>query len=93
MAVLEFALWFWALVSLGACCPGVLDEPSLMSTANVFRVAKRRLSKSATDANPFEGKQFYVNPTYRWALGCGQVCELAGRLIRVGATGAWVIGI
>lgn len=78
--------------SPGVCCPGVLDEPSLMSTANVFRVAKRRLSKS-TDANPFEGKQFYVNPTYRWAPGCGQVCELAGRLIRVGATGASVIGI
>ena len=42
--------------------PGV-DEPALMSTANVFRLAQRRLSGAGS--NPFEGKAFYVNPSYR----------------------------
>ena len=39
-----------------------------MSTANVFRVAQRRLSKS-TASNPFAGKSFYVNPSYRRCEG------------------------
>lgn len=33
-----------------------------MSTANLFRLAQRRLSAGS---NPFEGKLFYVNPSYR----------------------------
>ena len=46
---------------------GDAEQTALMSTANVFRVAQRRLSKS-TASNPFAGKSFYVNPSYRTSL-------------------------
>ena len=56
------ALFLSEKVGLGIAFPGVLDEPALMSTANLFRLAQRRLSAGP---NPFEGKLFYVNPSYR----------------------------
>ena len=56
------ALFLSEKVGLGIAFPGVLDEPALMSTANLFRLAQRRLSAGS---NPFEGKLFYVNPSYR----------------------------
>ena len=52
--VIFVALFLSEKVGLGIAFPGVLDEPALMSTANLFRLAQRRLSAGS---NPFEGKQ------------------------------------